>query len=192
MKETIDLMELAREARRNLEKKQDRLVAELTDVDNNIHLMDGIDELLEENRRQKVEIADLQEQLAEEKRQRAELEMNLAEIRKLLDGMAKKSSEEGVIKALQIFVNRSKRKTADKRTYIKNVILELAIANGLTLPDDLAATIESLDDEQAVPINVAGDYVEHKHIEKEVANVEAGGVGFETKPNKPNATRRNG
>lgn len=192
MKETIDLMELAREARRNLEKKQDRLVAELTDVDNNIHLMDGIDELLEENRRQKVEIADLQEQLAEEKRQRAELEMNLAEIRKLSDGMAKKSSEEGVIKALQIFVNRSKRKTADKRIYIKNVILELAIANGLTLPDDLAATIESLDDEQAVPINVAGDYVEHKHIEKEVANVEAGGVGFETKPNKPNATRRNG
>lgn len=192
MKETIDLMELAREARRNLEKKQDRLVAELTDVDNNIHLMDGIDELLEENRRQKDEIADLQEQLAEEKRQRAELEMNLAEIRKLSDGMAKKSSEEGVIKALQIFVNRSKRKTADKRIYIKNVILELAIANGLTLPDDLAATIESLDDEQAVPINVAGDYVEHKHIEKEVANVEAGGVGFETKPNKPNATRRNG
>lgn len=192
MKETIDLMELAREARRNLEKKQDRLVAELTDVDNNIHLMDGIDELLAENEQQKAEIADLQEQLAEEKRQRAELEMNLAEIRKLSDGMAKKSSEEGVIKALQIFVNRSKRKTADKRTYIKNVILELAIANGLTLPDDLAATIESLDDEQAVPINVAGDYVEHKHIEKEVANVEAGGVGFETKPNKPNATRRNG
>ena len=72
------------------------------------------------------------------------------------------------------------------------VVRPMAIANGLTLPDDLAATIESLDDEQAVPINVAGDYVEHKHIEKEVANVEAGGVGFETKPNKPNATRRNG
>ena len=74
--------------------------------------------------------------------------------------MAKKASEDNQIKALRTYVNRSKRKTPDKRVFAKYAMLEIANANGLTLPEELAATIDSLDDEQPEPkvVNVAGNY----------------------------------
>ena len=86
--------------------------------------------------------------------------MKLAELSKLSAGMAKKASEEAMLKALRTYANTSKRKTVDKRTFAKTAILELANVNGLMLPDDLAATIEALDDEQpeAKVVNVAGNY----------------------------------
>ena len=57
-------------------------------------------------------------------------------------------------------MNRSKRKTADKRAFAKSATLEIANANGLDLPEDLKAAIESLDDEQAEPkvVTVQGNY----------------------------------
>lgn len=117
-------------------------------------------ELQEKNRKQQEEIERLARQLADEKRQREELEMKLAELSKLSAGMAKKASEEAMLKALRTYANTSKRKTVDKRTFAKTAILELANVNGLVLPNDLAATIESLDDEQPDPkvVNVAGNY----------------------------------
>ena len=117
-------------------------------------------ELQEKNRKQQEEIERLARQLADEKRQREELEMKLAELSKLSAGMAKKASEEAMLKALRTYANTSKRKTMDKRTFAKTAILELANVNGLVLPDDLAATIEALDDEQPDPkvVNVAGNY----------------------------------
>lgn len=101
-------------------------------------------------------------QLVDEKRQREELEMKLAELNKLSAGMAKKASEEAMLKVLRTYANTSKRKTVDKRTFAKTAILELANVNGLVLPDDLAATVESLDDEQPDPkvvnVNNGGQY----------------------------------
>lgn len=117
-------------------------------------------ELQEKNRKQQEEIERLARQLADEKRQREELEMKLAELSKLSAGMAKKASEEAMLKALRTYANTSKRKTVDKRSFAKTAILELANVNGLVLPDELAATIESLDDEQPDPkvVNVSGNY----------------------------------
>ena len=110
-----------------------------------------------------------QEKLEEAYRKRAELEMKLMEMSKLSTGVAKKASEENVLKALRTYVNRSKRKTADKRAFAKSATLEIANANGLELPEDLKAAIESLDDEQteAKVVNVAGNYND-VHDNKEV------------------------
>lgn len=118
-------------------------------------------------------------QLAEEKRQKSDLEMKLNEMSKLSAGMAKKAEEENLLKALRTYVNRSKKKTSDKRAFIKSAVLEIAMQNGLKLPDDLADTIDNLDDEQAAEPRtvVNGDLVQDKHVEHEVNNVASGATG---------------
>lgn len=93
----------------------------------------------------------LLQKLTEEKNQRIELEMKLAEMTKLSAGIAKKASEEAVRNALRTYANTSKRKTVDKRAFAKTAILEMANVNGVDLPEDLKATIESLDDERPEP-----------------------------------------
>ena len=124
-------------------------------------------DLFNENKKLAEEIESLQkqldekkEQLAEERERRSELEMKLAEMTKLSAGMAKKASEEAVLMALRVYANTSKRKTVDKRAFAKTSILEMANANGLTLPQEFAAAIESLDDERPDPkvVNVTGNY----------------------------------
>lgn len=156
----MDYREMTREARRMLENEQERLTEKLEQLNGFMQTMDAMDELQTTLRRQQETIETLQEQLAEEKQKRAELEMKMTEMSKLSAGVAKKSSEEDLLKALRTYVNRSKRKTADKRAFAKTATLEIAIANGLILPEDLAAMIESLDDEQAEPkvVNVSGNY----------------------------------
>jgi hypothetical protein len=74
--------------------------------------------------------------------------------------MAKKASQDEVLQALRVFVNKSKRKKVEKRIAIKEMVLEMANANGVLLPEDLATAIDSLDDEQLEPkvVNVAGNY----------------------------------
>ena len=165
-----DYMGMAQSARYGIEKETDKLVEKLTRMEDYKNLLDVMDDVLEENRRQQQEIDTLQQQLTEEKRMRAELEMKLKETRQLSDSVAKKSSEDGVVKALSTYVNRSKRKTADKRAYIKNMILEFVSVNGLSLPEDLTATIDSLDDEQSEPksVTVNGGVYNDIHDNKEV------------------------
>ena len=65
-----------------------------------------------------------------------------------------------MLKAIRVFVNKSKRKKIDKRIAVKEMVLELANANGIVLPEDLATTIDALDDEQteAKVVNVQGNY----------------------------------
>ena len=48
----------------------------------------------------------------------------------------------------------------EKRIAVKEMVLEMANANGVVLPEDLAATIDALDDEQldARVVNVQGNY----------------------------------
>ena len=142
--------------RRGFEREQERLTEKLGQMSEYLLLMDAMDELIAENRKLQEEIASVQQQLADAKRQQAELEMQLTETRKLSEGVVKKSSEEGVVKAISTYVNRSKRKTPDKRAYIKNMILDFANVNGLSLPDELSATIDCLDDEQIQNVEVGG------------------------------------
>ena len=161
--------EMAQEVRRELAQEQERLADKAKRLEERMQLMDAMEGLLEENRRQREEMESLQQQLAEEKRQRMEMEMKLKETRQLSDNVAKKSSEDGVVKAISTYVNRSKRKTSDKRAYIKNMILEFVTVNGLSLPEEISTTIECLDDEDVVPKNVTvnGNYIE-AHDNKEV------------------------
>lgn len=153
-------MDWADGAQRELERRLERMREEEKEVDNYLMAIEVARKLMSENEKQTAEIESLREQLQEEKRLRAEMEMKMAEMSKLSAGMAKKSSEEDLLKALRTYANRSKRKTADKRTFAKSAILEIANANALLLPEDLAATVDSLDDEQAEPkvVNVAGNY----------------------------------
>lgn len=169
MKDLDLYLEEAQELRRELVQEQERLSDRARQVDERMRFMDGMEELAREYQKLRGEFEALQQQLAEEKRQRAELEMKLKETRQLSDNVAKKSSEDGVVKALSTYVNRSKRKTADKRAYIKNMILEFVTVNGLSLPEELSTTIECLDDEQTEPktVTVNGNYIE-AHDNKEV------------------------
>lgn len=160
MKDLDLYLEEAQELRRELVQEQERLSDRARQVDERMRFMDGMEELAREYQKLRGEFEALQQQLAEEKRQRAELEMKLKETRQLSDNVAKKSSEDGVVKALSTYVNRSKRKTADKRAYIKNMILEFVTVNGLSLPEELSTTIECLDDEQteSKTVTVNGNY----------------------------------
>ena len=90
----------------------------------------------------------------------AALEMKLSEMTKLSGDVAKKSSQEGLLKAVRTFVNKSKHKRIEKRMAVKEMLLELANANSIVFPEDLATTIDALDDEQseAKVVNVTGNY----------------------------------
>jgi len=102
----------------------------------------------------------LRGQLQEEKELRVKVEMQLKEMSKLSASVAGKASQDEVLKALRVFVNKSKRKKLEKRIAVKEMVLELAMANGVAFPEDLATSIDSLDDEQpeAKVVNVAGNY----------------------------------
>lgn len=149
--ESEDFMDWADGAQRELEYKLEHLREKGKQIENYRLAIDMARKLAEEKEKQSAEIESLSQQLQEEKRLRAELEMKMAEMSKLSAGMAKKASEEDVLKVLRTYANRSKRKTLDKRTFAKSAILEIANVNNLTLPEDLATTVESLDDEQAEP-----------------------------------------
>jgi len=156
----IDYAEMIQDMRRDFINKRDNLAEQMEQLNDYLRLLDNMDDLQTESIKQKEEIESLQQQLNEERKQKAELEMKMNEMSKLSAGVAKKSSEEDLLKALRTYVNRSKRKTADKRAFAKTATLEIANANGLDLPEDLKAAIESLDDEQAEPkvVNVTGNY----------------------------------
>lgn len=158
----IDYSGMAHDARQALEREREEMMERAEQLDAHLRVLDEIEKVLKENSLLKEENEDLQQQLSEEKQQRAELEMKLMEMSKLSTGMAKKASEDNLLKALRTYVNRSKRKTADKRAFAKSATLEIANANGLDLPEDLKAAIESLDDEQTeakIIIERAGDVI---------------------------------
>ena len=146
-------------ARRELEHELEHLREEKEKVDNYLMAIEVARRLTSENEKQAAEIETLRQQLQEEKRLRAEQEVKLTEVSKLSVGMAKKASEEDIIKVLRTYANRSKRKTPDKRTFAKSAILEIANANNLTLPEDLATTVDSLDDEQAEAKTTTNHYI---------------------------------
>ena len=161
MKTNLDeYKEMMHNVRRALGSEKERLTEQIEQLDGVMKMADMTDELLsqiddlkEENERLNAENERLREDVQEK-------EMKLSELSKLSAGVAKKSSQDEVLKALRTFVNKSKRKKYEKRVAIKEMVLELAYANNLVFPDDLAATLESLDDEpsESKVVNVAGNY----------------------------------
>ena len=137
MDKKFNFNELARDARRALDEERECLTEMARKVESYDQLLDAAKELAVENE-------ELKDQLQE-------MTTKLNEMNKLVASMAKKSTEDTVVKFIRVFVNKSTHKTAKKRTLIKEMVLEFTYANGIVLPDDLMATIYALDDEQNEP-----------------------------------------
>lgn len=155
-----DLMDWSDGARRTLDREREKMMERVELIDGLAQAMQAVDEILTENNSLKTELESLRTQLQMEKDLRTKAEMQLGEMSKLSAGVAKKASQEEVMQALRVFVNKSKRKKVEKRIAVKEMVLEMANANGVLLPEDLATAIDSLDDEQLEPkvVNVAGNY----------------------------------
>ena len=155
-----DLMDWSDGARRTLDREREKMMERMELIDGLSQAMQAVDEILTENKSLKTELESLRTQLQMEKDLRTKAEIQLGEMSKLSAGMAKKASQDEVLQALRVFVNKSKRKKVEKRIAIKEMVLEMANANGVLLPEDLATAIDSLDDEQLEPkvVNVAGNY----------------------------------
>lgn len=160
MKENFN-KDILNDARRLIGHKREQMEEEARMWKDFQQLTDSVEEFRRENEVLQEENTQLQDQLTEERNARAVVEMRLSELTKLADGVAKKSSDEGLIKALRNFTNISKRKKLEKRMAVKEMIQELVLSCGVTLPQDLADSIQSLDDEQQEAprvVNVSGNY----------------------------------
>ena len=127
----------------------------------------GVQRVLDDNMQLRQQVAEQNEKIEKHvetvnqlTEKNAVLEMKLSEMTKLSGDVDKKSSQEGLQRAVRTFVNKSKHKRIEKRTAVKELLLELANANSIVFPEDLAATIDALDDEQseAKVVNVTGNY----------------------------------
>ena len=134
----IDYNELVNDANRALGKERERITAEAEQVNALQRAMDAAGELISKNEKltrelemQKAEVDMLHARLQEEKEQRLKLEMQLNEMSKLTGSVAGKASHDELLKALRTFVNKSKQKRIEKRTLVKEMVLELVIANGI-------------------------------------------------------------
>ncbi len=147
-------------------------------------LQKNLDRASDEIDMQKAEIDDLNRQLTEEKRKCRELDMKLRELNRLPEGTTGSTSEDDLLKALRTYADASKRKTADKRSFAKRAIQEIAHANGRLLPADLAEAVDHLDDEHPDTkvvtnnIHVAGDLALNKHVDNQVDSVATGATGI--------------
>lgn len=161
----IELKEQLQDAKREAERERERMLEKLNAQEAVLKTLEFGDALLSENadlRKQtdvlRTENAALEEQLQalqtenEGLRQQLhETEVQLSELGKLSAGVAKKSSQDDVSKALRIYLNTSKRKTLSKREAAKTVFLELIAAAKLTLPEDIMDLLSHFDDEQPEP-----------------------------------------
>ena len=156
----IDYSEMMRDARRGLEREREELEEKAADLNNVLKMMDITDEILAERDRWREEAEALREQLQEAGEREAKLEMQLKEMQKLSASVAGKASQDELLKALSTFVKKSKQKRLEKRVAVKEMVLELAIANGITFPADVEATLDALDDErpETKVVNVSGNY----------------------------------
>jgi len=157
-----DFEEQLRDARREVERERELLMEKMEAQENYLNLLETCaeyakenDALIEENEQLKEELENLRQQLHEK-------ETRLSELQKLSAGVAKKSSQEVVEKAMRIYLNTSKRKTLSKREAAKTVLLELVTSAKLELPEDLMDQLNHFDDENPEPqivIGKAGDVI---------------------------------
>ena len=157
-----DFEEQLRDARREVERERELLIEKMEAQENYLNLLETCaeyakenDALIEENEQLNEEVENLRQQLHEK-------ETRLSELQKLSAGVAKKSSQEVVEKAMRIYLNTSKRKTLSKREAAKTVLLELVTSAKLELPEDLMDQLNHFDDENPEPqivIGKAGDVI---------------------------------
>ena len=168
-----DFEEQLRDARREVERERELLMEKMEAQENYLNLLETCaeyakenDALIEENEQLNEEVENLRQQLHEK-------ETRLSELQKLSAGVAKKSSQEVVEKAMRIYLNTSKRKTLSKREAAKTVLLELVTSAKLELPEDLMDQLNHFDDENPEPqivIEKAGDVI----VDGGVKNVKNG------------------
>ena len=157
-----DFEEQLRDARREVERERELLMEKMEAQENYLRVLETCDEyakendaLIEENEQLNEEVENLRQQLHAK-------ETRLSELQKLSAGVAKKSSQEVVEKAMRIYLNTSKRKTLSKREAAKTVLLELVTSAKLELPEDLMDQLNHFDDENPEPqivIDKAGDVI---------------------------------
>ncbi len=155
-----DLKEGVRDARRALDSKCEEAMESLQQMQGFSRVLEAAEQMLDENVRLREDLEELQEQLLEEKDLRTKAEIQLKEMSQLSAGVAKKASQDELLKAIRVFVNKSKRKKIEKRIAVKEMVLEMVNANSIVLPEDLVLAIDALDDEQteARVVNVQGNY----------------------------------
>ncbi len=174
-----ELKETMHDVQRALGSEKERLAERIEKVESVMKMAGVTDELLSEIDDLKDENDSLNKENERLRQEVQEKEMKLSELSKLSVGVAKKASHDELLKALSVFVNKSKRKKYEKRVAIKEMVLELANANSIVFPEDLSATLDSLDDEPSESkFVVHGDYVENKKVDHEVNNVDSGATGI--------------
>ena len=146
-----DLKEWLHDAKHGLEQEREEMRERAEQLEYRLNALDVTSKILSEADTLREENERLRLQLQEEKDMRARQDMQMKEMSKLSASVAGKASQDELLRAIRVFVNKSKRKKLDKRIAIKEMVLEMANANGITLPKELAASIDSLDDEQAEP-----------------------------------------
>ena len=154
------LCEKAREVHRVAERRYEEIVEQAEQFGELCKVLDGVGLLLQDNENLRSEIDELEAELKEKDKKIVQLETQLNEMSKLSAGVAKKSSQDDVLKAMRTYLNISKRKTLSKREAAKTVFMDLFTSTKLDLPDDIKEMLTYLDDEQAEPkvVNVTGNY----------------------------------
>ena len=114
----MDYSEQARDARRVLEREREEMMERAGQLDAHLRVLDTTEAVLKEYTRLTEENVGLQQQLNDERLLRAELEMKLMEMSKLSTGMAKKASEENVLKALDFCESRVRLYDEKIRRYV--------------------------------------------------------------------------
>lgn len=196
MKDNSQIEEMAREMRRSLLREQEELAERSAHLGNALKLREMMNELQAENRRLQEQCDTQQRQLDEanqrltnaekkldgEKLLRQEAEMRLKEMSQMSANMVKKGEIAVTVKALTIFLNKSKNKRIEKRAAIKEMMLELFSTNNMPIPDELADLLQYFDDEvertEPDQVTVNGDLVLTKHVDNVVEHVDAGANGI--------------
>ena len=153
MKEDInteELLEAAEDTCRQLEREQEELEDRAKELRMRLQVVEATKELLREINRLKADNEALRMEIDGLNQQLQEKDTQLKELNKLSAGVAKKSSQDDVSKALRIYLNTSKRKTLAKREAAKTVFLELIAAAKLDVPEEIMDLLNHFDDEQLV------------------------------------------
>ena len=168
---TEELLEAAEDTCRQLKREQEELDERAEQLKTRMRMAEATKSMLnrmkqleDENRLLRETNEEQEHQLQEKERQLQEKDIllkekdiqlqekdtQLKELNKLSAGVAKKSSQDDVSKALRIYLNTSKRKTLAKREAAKTVFLELIAAAKLDVPEEIMDLLNHFDDEQLV------------------------------------------
>lgn len=169
------------DVRNELERDLEQVREKHEQISNYLRVLDAVDEMVTEHKNLKRQLDDkqdeidnlkdeidkvqsdndvLRQQLLDEKERRLSSQTKLSELSKLSAGVAKKSSQDELIKAMRSYLNISRRKTQGKREAAKMVFMEMFTSAKLELPDDIMESLDHLDDDQddLKVVNVTGNY----------------------------------